>query len=446
MGSQLQLWRGGLYDVPPELRLPQPSADLLKQPPADLLNLPGLTAPAPVPANPAALKPHALKRRVRIWEISTNLHCSVIGTCLSAAELRRVLVKLKIAGIETADEHELHMLGVLLANRPQEGGKLLQKTLDRRHQVALNQFAKARDDAGIGALWKKAVGSGDIPGAYWAVLTHPDASDKMVQKAFGDVHMLSHLMGATNCADLQRLHKLEDELGALEAKLERQQRQLRDGFIERDGKIARLSASLAEKVHTGAASRPEDEAAETAALKDTIAELNDRLARETARRERLEQRLSGYENSDAARRRAEAERDTIRQESDALERQIAALLDPGHDEAAPETDLRGATILYVGGRANQLPRFRALVERAGGHLMHHDGGVEDAAALLPGLVGRADVTLFPVDCISHNAMAQAKRVCQQLNKPFVPLRTSSLACLLSVLPALTRRTEVLEAV
>jgi hypothetical protein len=334
MGSHLQLWRGGLYDLPPELRL--------KEPTAELLPLPGQTAPPPVPANPAALKPHAVKRRARIWEINTNVHCSVIGTCLSAAELRRVLVKLRIAGIETADEHELHMLGVLIANRPQEGGKLLQKTLDRRHQVALNQFAKARDDAAIGALWKKAVSSGDIPGAYWAVLTHPDASDKMVQKAFGDVHMLSHLMGATNCADLQRMHQLEDELAALEAKLERQQRQLRDGFIDRDGKIARLSAMLAEKVHTAAAHRPEDEAAEAAALKDTIAELNNRLSREAARRERLEQRISASEGNDAARWRAEAERDAIRQESDALERQVAALLDGENREAAPEVDLGGA--------------------------------------------------------------------------------------------------------
>jgi len=41
--------------------------------------------------------------------------------------------------------------------------------------------------------------------------------------------------------------------------------------------------------------------------------------------------------------------------------------------------------------------------------------------------------VFPVDCVSHNAMTSAKRACQQLNKPYVALRTSSLACLLSLL-------------
>ena len=31
-------------------------------------------------------------RRTRIWEFNTNLHCSIIGTCLSAGELRALAV------------------------------------------------------------------------------------------------------------------------------------------------------------------------------------------------------------------------------------------------------------------------------------------------------------------------------------------------------------------
>jgi hypothetical protein len=80
-----------------------------------------------------------------------------------------------------------------------------------------------------------------------------------------------------------------------------------------------------------------------------------------------------------------------------------------------------------------IPQFRALIEHSDGAFIHHDGGIEHAVALLPGLVGRADVILFPVDCISHNAMNVAKRSCRQLNKTFIALRTSSLACLLSSL-------------
>jgi len=144
---------------------------------------------------PAALKLKNVKGRARIWDLNSHLHCSIIGTCLSDAELRRLLERLKISGIDSADEHELHMLGVLLADRPGQGAKVLQKALDRRHEITLHRFAKAKDEATVALLWEQSIKGGDIPGAYWAVLTHPDSTDKLVQKAFGDIHMLSHLMG-----------------------------------------------------------------------------------------------------------------------------------------------------------------------------------------------------------------------------------------------------------
>ena len=100
------------------------------------------------------------------------------------------------------------------------------------------------------------------------------------------------------------------------------------------------------------------------------------------------------------------------------------------------------TLLYVGGRANQIPAFRALIERAGGIFLHHDGGIEHGSSLLPGLVARADHVAFPVDCISHLAVATIKRLCRQAGKPYVPLRTASLACLLAAMVQLAQPTPV----
>ena len=59
-----------------------------------------------------------------------------------------------------------------------------------------------------------------------------------------------------------------------------------------------------------------------------------------------------------------------------------------------------------------------------------------SAALLPGLLNRADVAVFPVDCVSHDAAAAVKRVCAQLGKRYLPLRTASLTCLRAGLAAL----------
>jgi len=81
---------------------------------------------------------------------------------------------------------------------------------------------------------------------------------------------------------------------------------------------------------------------------------------------------------------------------------------------------------------------KALVERTGARFLHHDGGIEHSSSLLPGLISRADVLLFPIDCISHDAVATLKRVCRQLEKPYLPLRTASLATLASSLAAMAR--------
>src|SRR5262245_40362602 len=57
----------------------------------------------------------AARQRTRIWELHHNLYCSIIGTCLSAGELRRILRRLDVTGAATADDHGVHQLGVLLA-------------------------------------------------------------------------------------------------------------------------------------------------------------------------------------------------------------------------------------------------------------------------------------------------------------------------------------------
>jgi hypothetical protein len=249
--------------------------------------------------------------------------------------------------------------------------------------------------------------------------------------------MLSHLVGATNRADLTRLRRLEADNAALADKLERQQRQLRDGFVARDATIRRLNETIERSVVRPAEPATGRGDADIVACQQTIAALDARLAREGDHRARLEQRMAAMavarDEAERARRAAEAERDALQREAASLDAQIEALLAPPERAAAPAIELAGLTILYIGGRPNQVPKLKALVERHAGAFLHHDGGIEHSAGLLPGLVSRADVSLFPVDCVSHDAVAVIKRVCRQAGKPYRPLRTSSLACLLAAL-------------
>jgi hypothetical protein len=394
-------------------------------------------------ANPRVIAQSAVasKRRAQIRDLHHSLHCSIVGTCLTTGELRRLLLRLNMQRAETLDDHGVHQLGVMLASGPSIGAKQLQKTLDRKHKLTLNHFAKAKDSAALEALWDEALKNGDIPGGYWGVLTHPFTTEALVKRAFGEIHMLSHLVGAANRADIQRLRQLEAENAALAEKIDRQQQQLRDGFTARDATIRRLTDALASKA--AAVSEPDD--AGEAAMLQALAERDRRLSRETVRRERLEERLARVtaERDEAARtrERTAAECEALHRELASIEGRIAMLVPHEEEAAVASSALGGVTLLYVGGRANLIPQMKALVELSDGHFLHHDGGLEHNPALLPGLVSRADLAVFPVDCVSHEAMAALKRTCRQLGKRYVPLRTSSLTSLLAGISSVGAETD-----
>jgi hypothetical protein len=385
------------------------------------------------------LTPPLAKGRTAIWDMHHSVHCSIIGTCLSNAEIRRLLIKLRVEGAESANDHDLHKQGVVLAGKRQGGGKFIQKALDRRHEAAIRQFAKAKDETALRQLWDEALKRGDIPGAYWAVLSHPAATDAVMRSVFGDVHMLSHMVGAANRADIRRLRQLEDEIAALSAKVESQQLQLRDGFIERDNKIRLLNEALSRALAQRPAS-PEFASEDARAAKDALTDLGHRLNRETLRREGLEKRLQSAtrlaSQAEHARRDLQHECESLRRELALVEVQLNDCIVENADSDAPA--LGGAQVLYVGGRAHQVPQLKVVVERAGGGWLYHDGGIEHSTTLLPGLISRADCAVFPMDCISHDAMGILKRQCRQSGKPFIPLRTSSLTSLVSGLATLGR--------
>lgn len=384
---------------------------------------------------PVLLKREEPARRARIWEFNTNLHCSIVGTCLSNSELRQVLRKLDLAPPEATD-HELHGTAVSLAGRHDIAAKLLNKALDHRHKLAVNQFAKAGSEAEVRAMWRDAVRRGDIPGAYWATLTHPATTRTIISEAFGEVHMLSHLVGAANRADIRRLCQLEAEKSELEAKLERQQ----DAVVTRDARIRELSEALAQR--PASEETANDPGEDTATLRQLVADLERRLAAETRRRTALEDRLTTAQNTLAdersARLKAERECETLRAELHVIE----VTLSPVADTAEPTLPARleSMALLYVGGRPNQVCHLRAAAERLGAAFLHHDGGIENHPTLLPGLASRADLVLFPVDCISHEAALAIKSLCQQAGKRFIPLRSASVTAMLAAL----QRPEVIQ--
>jgi hypothetical protein len=145
-----------------------------------------------------------------------------------------------------------------------------------------------KTEAELRDLWRLALKNGEVPAAYWAVMTHRHTTRELRQLAFGDVHMLSHLVGAANRADIRRLVALEQENGELKAKIERQQLRLSEMSSERDAQrrqfdeqISQLG-KLAERQARESIVHDADLASEVATLRSTLAARDELLARHTA--------------------------------------------------------------------------------------------------------------------------------------------------------------------
>lgn len=158
-------------------------------------------------------------RHKKLWALDARFHCSVIGTCLTLEELRRLARKIGIVG-GTASEYELHRRLVHAAESGVYGTRLVQKWLDRKFAPVLARFHACKSPAGIEALWERVGAEGEIAAAFWALLTHPLASAELVQRAYGEVHMLSHLAGHSNHSarhDLAMLKRRVVELEEVQA-------------------------------------------------------------------------------------------------------------------------------------------------------------------------------------------------------------------------------------
>ena len=371
------------------------------------------------------------RQRAKLWELNETFHCSIVGTCLTTAELRRVMVKVAGRDLSDLSDHDLHGQAVGLCNRHTASAKLLHKALDHCHDLTIRRFARLQGEAAAMQGWAEARRAGDIPGAYWAVVTHPDVGHAGLRRAFGDVHMLSHLVGAANRADIRRLTALEEENAVLRDKVERQQARLQEDIAARDATIRRLGTLAARSVTM----REGDETSAgdaTVAYRQLVAELERRLGRETSHRERLEQRLRDAiaPLREAERRAAEgADRCArLQQEIACLERHIH----PPASQAA-RAAVAPQVLLYVGGRPGCVAQIRTLAEAAGATLLCHDGGQHDHPSLLAGLIGQADRVFFPVDCISHDAALTVKRLCRELGRTWRPLRSSGLSSFLAAM-------------
>lgn len=385
---------------------------------------------------PAHSRLDAPARRAKLSDLDTNFHCSIIGTCLTTAELRRLIPRYAPElDRQKSSDLDIHHAAVELCYHPGAVAKEVNKSLDTRHALAIKQFKEAIDERQLRQLWSNALASGQVPGAYWALMTHPAVSRALRVLAFGDVHMLSHLVGASNRADIRRLAALEAEREALLAHDQSQQTRLNELQAQLAQQTA-LTGALQQRVGQLTLQCEQTSHAAPAGLLARIDALTQQLSLQTTLRDNAERLMDEKEQAQqvvsAQLQAARAEAADYAVELRAMEQTLLRAFDGGA-AGEPLRRLDGMRIAYIGGRPGTVSQLRQLVAAAGGELLAHDGGVEDRKGALAAVLARAELAVFPVDCISHSAMHALKRSCLQQGIDYVPLRCASVASFIALI-------------
>ena len=399
----------------------------------DMLGKPVFSLPGPVEAatslssfsaDKPSLRP-VRHERPKIWDLPKSCHCVTLGTCLTLAELRKTAKRLGLFhGVELMTDYELHGAFVHSMSSRNRASGAVQKLLDANHAGAVRKASRCRSEEELSAFWDREVSEGQIAGAFWAVMSHMHLGGALEVRVFGEVHMMSHLCGASHRGDARARSLAEQQCATLARRLDQANAGHLDALASRDREIERLTRLV---------SGIEPFVREAATLRARVAELEggEQTARLAGKADDLARRL------DLALRR----NDRLAAEVDALTGRLAAAEARADDlsdrlaEASPCTvgacaedcpfNLEGRCIAYIGGRPRTVSRMRDLVERCRGSLIHHDGGAEQSAEALDGVLVRADVVMFPVDCVSHTAVEKLKTICGRMNKTYLPLSSAS---------------------
>ena len=314
-----------------------------------------------------------------------------------------------------------------IRDRRSKVNRQLQKMLERKYRRWVQAAAALRQSVALEEFWNQQLRAGDVAGPFWALVTHPHTEEELLTRAYGEVHMLSHLQGASNRADRQRLRQQVVEIDTLNERLERLRRHHQCQLEQRDRRLEQLGLEIRSLKSTkasaplliGKIAGQDPEPAEDSRQR-RLSRAEERLAQREMELDRLRHEMSALQEM-----LTESQQERL-----ALEEAIRQLLVPqgrGGKSDEPSLDLAGQRVLYVGGRSKLTPHLRSLVESSNGRFAYHDGGLEESRSGLHCSLAGADMVFCPVDCVSHDACRRVKRHCRQQDKLFVPLRSSGLS-------------------
>lgn len=394
------------------------------------------------------------QQRTKLWELDHNYHCAIIGTCLTLDEVTKLLRSFKVT-TKDISSYDIHTIIVTMISYNDYRSKKVQSYLNKKFKTTI-QKTKKMDVAELIDEWKYVVKSGDLIATFWAVISHPLTTEQMKRDFYGDIHMQSHMSGASNRVDLKRLSQLENNQKKIDSETLAQQTK----YLNLQAENARLLLTIQQQTEKNSDCSNQiialTNANEHLTILNSVEEiglLNSQLAKQENKMIFQANEIENYkkykiENDaevTALKEQISADNKSITEYKKEIEHLQFVLNESKSEDKClfKKQGLCGQCVLYVGGKASLIPYYRELVESKSGVFLYHDGGLEKSSQDLSQSLNRADLVIFPSDCISHHAYWKIKNTCKKQQKPFEYLRSPGLHSLSSLLEkVMTENSEV----
>lgn len=363
-------------------------------------------------------------KRSSLWDLPAHYCCPIIGTCLDVAQLKKIRNRFSddFNASDLKTDYELHSYFVNISSNKNQISVYINKLLNKQYLRYVNDVNKLKIDDDIEAAWRRIVKSDllVIAGYFWAIMSSKYSSEKLKNKIYGEVHMISHIAGQDNNSELKKLRDDKKESVLLLAKKQR--------FI--DDKNIKLEKQRVEIKHL------KEQNSQVLFQKHQLQLRQDDKGLSAKDYERLiasqQFKITSLQNKLDALEEFSTNKILENKTSKPLNLENVVMM---NEEAqcdgvcvdCDNSDLCGKKILYVGGFSRHRRKLQRMTNDINGKFFYHDGGKQQSEHVLDDMVKKVDCVFCPVDCISHSAIGRIKTLAKTHCIDCVFLRSASLS-------------------
>ncbi len=366
----------------------------------------------------------------KVWDIPGKHKCPVIGSCLTPEEHEKVVRKsgIRTKGLSLYDLHQVIISHI-------ENENLFSKRVDKMLKVKYKQVIERlvdMDERQIKLEWQQTFPSEGFDGLFFFISIREGLSADFLEDVYGEIHMMSHTVVKKVTKAERKTNLLKGTMQKFQDQLNFYKKQLRELKREND----KLLKSL-EKPALILSKEGDSKLSDQRLKKDvTLIRANEKLKKENTRLIRVIDRKE-KENAEMQQKLNENNALNVHLKGD-IEDLIShfSMLSDYH-ESADNPDSRPnlffKRVLIVGGMTKIRHLYQHLIESNGGKFEYHDGCLKHGTKKLDNQVRRSDLIIYPVNCNSHNACNEVKKLCNKYNKPFKILSKASVSSISTAL-------------